>query len=50
MQFFVSNQNQPHDAVGVTMWLIMLAEGRKVEDGMKTGQIFFAENWSLTVD
>ena len=38
MQFFVSNQNQPHDAVGVTMWLIMLAEGRRGEDGMTVNQ------------
>jgi hypothetical protein len=50
MQLFVSNQNQPHDVVEIAMWLILLAEGRKVEDGMKTGQIFFAENWGLTVD
>jgi len=34
----VSNHNQPHDVVGVTIWLKMWAECRKGEDGMKGNQ------------
>jgi len=40
MQPFVSKKNQPHDIVGVTIWLKMWDEGRKGEDGMKTRQVF----------
>ena len=34
----VSNQNQPHDVVEVTIWLKMWSECRKGEDGMTVNQ------------
>jgi len=36
----VSNQNQPHDVVGVTIWLKMWDEHRKCEDDITVNQEF----------